>query len=328
MKFTGRTLAASSLAALLLAGCSSATPSSSSTGVTVKVHDAKTLQDALDGAAPGETIVLAEGTYAGTFSASAIATATMPIVVRGTAATVIDAGTKGYGLHLENSAYWRIEDITISGGEKGIVLDRTVHSVLSGLHITGTGTEAVHLRTESSDNTVTGLTVDHTGLSKAFFGEGIYVGSATENWCQYTACEPDHSDRNRLVGNTFGTGITAQNIDIKEGTTGGLIQGNHFSGVGSTESNAWLQVKGNDWRVTGNTGSVSRDAGFQVLNLVPGWGQRNTFEDNNLTGPARGYAIWIQDGAQDNVVGCSNVQRGFRAGMSNHECSGSGRPAG
>ena len=127
MKFTGRAFAASSLAALLLAGCSSATPSSSSTGVTIKVHDAKTLQDALDGAAPGETIVLAEGTYAGTFSASAIATATMPIVVRGTAATVIDAGTKGYGLHLENSAYWRIEDITISGGEKGIVLDRTVH---------------------------------------------------------------------------------------------------------------------------------------------------------------------------------------------------------
>ncbi len=328
MKFTGRTLAASSLAALLLAGCSSATPSSSSTGVTVKVHDAKTLQDALDGAAPGETIVLADGTYAGTFSASAIATATMPIVLRGTAAAVIDAGSKGYGLHLENSAYWRIEDITISGGEKGIVLDRTIHSVLSGLHITGTGTEAVHLRTESSDNTVTGLTVDHTGLSKAFFGEGIYVGSATENWCQYTACEPDHSDRNRLVGNTFGDGITAQNIDIKEGTTGGLVQGNHFSGVGSTESNAWLQVKGNDWRVTGNTGSVSLDAGFQVLNLVPGWGQRNTFEDNNLKGPARGYAIWIQDGAQDNVVGCSNVQRGFRAGMSNHDCSGSGRSAG
>jgi len=328
MKLTGRSpLAVAGVAALLLAGCSSSTPSPSPSS-TVKVHDATTLQDALDGAAPGETIVMADGTYTGNFSASAVGSADRPITLRGGQGAVIDAGKAGYGLHLENSAHWRVEGISVIGGDKGVVLDRTTRSVLSGLHVSGTGTEAVHLRAQSSDNTVTKLTIDHTGLRKAFFGEGIYVGSATENWCQYSSCGPDRSDRNRLVGNTFGAGITAQNIDVKEGTTGGLVQGNHFSGVGSTVSNAWLQVKGNAWRVVGNVGSVSQDAGFQVLALVPGWGQRNTFERNDLTGPARGYAIWIQDGAEDNVLGCSNVQSGFRAGMSNHDCTGSGPSAG
>lgn len=327
MKLTGRNLATTSVAALLLAGCSSASSTPTSQPHTVKVTDATGLQDALDGAAPGETIVLADGTYAGNFSANALATAAKPIVVRGGRGAVIDAGTSGYGLHLENSSWWRIEGLTVKGGEKGIVLDRTVHTVLSDLHVTGTGTEAVHLRTQSSDDTVTGLHIDHTGLRKAFFGEGIYVGSASENWCQYSSCQPDRSDRDRLVDNVFGDGITAQNIDIKEGTTGGLVQGNTFSGVGSTVSNAWLQVKGNDWRVVANTGSVSQDAGFQVLTLVPGWGQHNSFERNDLTGPARGYAIWIQDGAKANVLGCSNVQTGFRAGMSNHDCTGSGPSA-
>ena len=328
MKLTGRTLAASGVAALLLAGCSSSTPTSTTRPTTIRVHDAASLTTALDGAAPGQTIELANGIYAGNFSATAVATADKPIVLRGSNRAVIDAGTAGYGVHLENSAYWRIEGLTIKGGEKGVVLDRTVHSVLSGLTISGTATEAVHLRTQSSDNTVTGLDISNTGLRKAFFGEGIYVGSATENWCQYSSCGPDRSDNNRLLNNTFGAGITAQNIDIKEGTTGGLIEGNHFSGVGSRVSNAWLQVKGNDWRVIANTGAVSQDAGFQVLTLVPGWGQHNSFERNDLTGPARGYAIWIQDGATGNVLGCSNVQSGFRAGMSNHDCTGPGPSAG
>ena len=42
-----------------------------------------------------------------------------------------------------------------------------------------------------------------------------------------TDCEPDRSDRNVVAGNTI-SDTTAESIDIKEGTTGGTVVGQHL----------------------------------------------------------------------------------------------------
>jgi len=66
-----------------------------------------------------------------------------------------------------------------------------------------TPVDSAELDTNSSDNVVRGLTVRQTGLRRAKFGEGIYVGSAESNWCGLTDCGPDRSDRNVVEENTI-----------------------------------------------------------------------------------------------------------------------------
>src|SRR5690606_38506571 len=99
-----------------------------------------------------------------------------------------------------------------------------------GVHVSGA--DRVRLRAGSSDGPVRGNVVRETGLRKPKFGEGIYVGNARSNWCRYCACEPDRSDRNVVEGNDI-AGTTAENVDVKEGTTGGVLRDNKLSGDGA-----------------------------------------------------------------------------------------------
>ena len=91
-----------------------------------------------------------------------------------------------------------------------------------------------------------------------------------------------------MAGNDIAN-TTAENIDIKEGTTGGKIIGNQFNGTGMVESAAtgWINVKGNDWTVQGNTGTDSVKNGYQVHQVYPGWGTGNVFIGNRaqVNGP-------------------------------------------
>ena len=100
--------------------------------------------------------------------------------------------------------------------------------------------------------------VRDTGLLVAFYGEGIYVGTAHKNWCKYSGCQPDASDHDLIIGNDIAN-TTAENIDIKEGTTGGTISGNHLDGTGMVASAAtsWVNVKGNDWTIRTTRGSTA-----------------------------------------------------------------------
>jgi hypothetical protein len=77
--------------------------------------------------------------------------------------------------------------------------------------------------------------VRETGRRKPKFGEGIYVGTARSNWCHISACRPDRSDRNVVEGNDI-AGTTAESVDVKEGTSDGVVRGNRFDGSSMTEA--------------------------------------------------------------------------------------------
>ena len=88
----------------------------------------------------------------------------------------------------------------------------------------------------------------------------------------------DATDYNTFRGNVFGPGLTAENIDAKEFTTGGTILENTFDGSdikGINGAVAWVAVKGNKWTLEGNTGSGSRTdgQGDRVINFVGGQGE-------------------------------------------------------
>ena len=292
-------------------------------GTTV-VSSAAALSVDLASARPGAVIDLAPGVYSGDFVASASGTAGAPITLCGSRAAILrgTSVTSGYTFYLDHASWWRVEGLTVQGGQKGIMADGADHDLLHGLYVHGTGEEAIHLRAFSSDNTVSDTMVRDTGLETAFFGEGIYVGSAHKNWCRYSGCQPDASNGNVLTGNDIAD-TTAENIDVKEGTSGGQITGNTFNGTGMVQSAAtgWINVKGNDWTVRDNTGTDSDKNGYQVHQVYPGWGIGNVFTGNRATVNGPGYGIYVQSKRLETVVACDNVVTAAGSGFSTVACS-------
>jgi hypothetical protein len=289
----------------------------------VDVSDADGLQRALDDARPGQVIRLADGRYEGNFSATVQATAEAPILLCGGRSAVLDGGPidGDYTLHLEGAAYWQVVGFTVSGGQKGVMVDGGVGNRIQGLLVTSMGDEAIHLRAHSTGNTVVGNTVRNTGLRKPKFGEGVYIGTAESNWCDITDCKPDRSDDNLVEGNDI-AGTTAESVDIKEGTTGGVVRGNTFDGSAMDEADSWVDVKGNDWTIEGNTGTSSPEDGFQVHEVVDGWGHGAVFSGNTVQ-DVPGHAVNVAGPRElraSTTVECDNSADGADDGLSNVTC--------
>jgi hypothetical protein len=317
-------------------------------GDEVRVTDPESLRAALAAARPGQTITLADGRYPGRpargndgdepgrYLITTSGTAAAPITLRGSRAAVIDGDGPGggYVLHLVGASHWVLRGFTVSSGSKGIVLDRSSHDVLDDLHVTDIGAEGVHFRDSSSDNTLSTSEVDHTGVKHEGFGEGVYLGSASSNWDRYSGGRPDRSDRNQVLDNHLHD-TAAENIDVKEGTSGGIVRGNTLDGDGTAGQNSadsWIDVKGSDYLVERNHGvhtaapgdpagcARGREArfcsGFEVHTPIEGAGARNTFRGNRLEVNAPGAGIWLQNTAVErgNVVGCDNEVVGAGAG--------------
>jgi hypothetical protein len=301
-------------------------PAACAGGGIVDVADADSLQQALDDAAPGQVIRVADGRYEGNFVATAHASADAPIRLCGSRNAVLDGGDVDgdYTLHLSGASYWHVVGLTVTGGQKGVMVDSGVGNRIEGLLVTSMGDEAIHLRTHSSGNVVVGNTIRDTGLRKPKFGEGIYIGSAENNWCQLTGCEPDRSNGNVIEGNDI-AGTTAESVDIKEGTSDGVLRGNVFDGSAMVEADSWVDVKGNSWTVEDNTGTSSPQDGFQVHEVVDGWGQDTVFSGNTAAVDAAGYAINVAGPRtlrNSTTVDCDNVTDGAASGMSNVACRG------
>jgi hypothetical protein len=290
------------------------------------VSDAAELQAALDDAAPGTAIAVDDGTYDGQFTASTSGTAEQPIWLCGSPNAVLrgPGPDNGVVLHLQQVAHWRLVGFTVRDGQKGVMADGVSASVVQDLTVTEIGDEAVHLRTASTGNVVRGLTISDTGLRREKFGEGIYVGSARSNWCQISGCDPDRSDRNVLIANTI-SDTTAENIDIKEGTTGGVVADNTFDGAGlAGDADSWVDVKGNGWLIQANRGTTAR-SGFEVNDQADGWGTGNTFDLNTADVRGDGYGYELRrptdEAAAGNRVLCTNTATAATEGLTNTTCT-------
>ncbi|WP_158881757.1 right-handed parallel beta-helix repeat-containing protein [Amycolatopsis anabasis] len=289
------------------------------------VRTADELTAALREATPGSVLELADGVYTGQFAISAAGTADQPITLRGSRNAVIDGGgiRKGRTIELTGS-HWRLQGFTIRNGQKGLMALGVTGVEVSGLEIHDIGDEAVHFQHGSSDNVVRDSVIHDTGKRRPGFGEGIYFGSAKSNWPD---SQPDHSDRNKAIGNTLGPNIAAEAIDIKEGTTGGEVRGNTFHGAGQTGENSgesWVNAKGNGYTIADNRGAGAHRSGYKTRTEAEGFGCANTFRGNSgsvapFTAPD-GWAFDVtnngQCGGKPNVVCDDNTVTPGGAGLS------------
>lgn len=291
---------------------------------TVTPLSSAELRTALRKARPGDVIAVEPGVYAGHFTIRAKGTPERPIHLCGPREAVLDgrALNQGYVLHLDGAANWRLSGFTVRNGLKGVMVDGGRSNVLQGLAVEETGDEAVHLRRASVGNVVRGLEIRRTGRVHPRFGEGLYVGTAKSNWCDISACGPDRSDRNQLLSNKI-TLTTAESIDVKEGTSRGVIAGNTFDGRALTgDADSWVDVKGNNWTITENRGEFSPRDGFQTHQILKGWGDHNVFTNNRarMTGGAGGFGFFL-DKPLSNEVACDNEQTAASKGLSNRPCT-------
>lgn len=193
------------------------------TGRVIHVSTTAELKTALQNALPADEIIMADGVYKGKFvvAPTVDGTAAKPIVLRGSRNAVLDAESvnTGYVLYLQ-ADHWIIKGFTIMNGLKGIMADGVHYTVIDSVKVYNIGEEAIHLRKFSSHNTIRQTEISHTGLKTPDYGEGIYIGSAKSNWATYTSGNPDLCDSNNVFDNKIGPQVTAECIDIKEGTTG------------------------------------------------------------------------------------------------------------
>lgn len=293
---------------------------------TVTVSNAKELMAAMAQAKPGTVVKMAPGTYSEQINLVANGTADAPIWVCGPRTAIVNVGSiqDNHGIQITNSSNLVIAGMTVTNSLKGISVIRSNNVTIADTLVDNIGYEGIHLRAFTTDSTVVGNTIRNTGKRDPFYGEGIYIGTSENNWCAQTNCLPDHTDRNNLMDNSISL-TSAQPIEVKEGTSNGVIRNNFIDGSNAlSRADEWVKVKGNDWQIYNNTGSNSSLHGFAVNGSVTGWGLRNIFFGN--TGPvnAAGYGFFIYEqgdrGASGTKVYCSNTVTAAGAGFSNRAC--------
>lgn len=302
------------------------TPPISPTDIIVK--NASELTVALDRAAAGDVIRIKNGIYSGKFKILRSGTISQPIHIIGEGEAILDAGsmTSGYGLEI-NGSHLMISGLHVRNAKKGIVLDGVQNSLMENMKVYNTGEEGIHYRTHSSNNILRNSEIFDIGLKNASYGEGVYIGSAQSNWCTYTDCEIDKSNNNLILNNKIYR-TTAEPMDIKEGTTGNIVQGNTMDGSkiqGVNSADSFMDIKGNEVQILGNTFMMMAPnskvvAGLQTHARVAGWGNNTVFKDNSITVEASGYGIEIDPKTSGSTVSCSNVSVGPKLGLSNIAC--------
>ncbi|WP_179232983.1 discoidin domain-containing protein [Paenibacillus rigui] len=257
---------------------------------TVNCSTASCLQTALTNAQPGDTIVLNAGTtFSGNFVLAANGTAASPITLKSSSATskaILNGGGTGSGYTVYITGdYWVVQDLKVTNAKKGIMLDNANYTLIDGAEVYNIGEEGVHYRDGSSYNKIQNSYVHDTGQVTADYGEGVYVGSDQGKWGTYVKA----TNYNTITNVTIGPNVTAEHVDIKEGSTGTIVENCTFNGTGISGANSadsFIDVKGNNDIIRNNTGyrnnnSIIVDA-FQVHQRVTGWGQNATFTGNTV----------------------------------------------
>lgn len=287
-------------------------------GNEVYVTTSKELITALRYASPGDEIVVAPGEYVGAlgtgsngsglgsawFYSDVDGSAENPITVRCEDMNnkpVLKGSWQGVTGLLISGDYWVISGLEITFAQKGLILDNSNHSIIKECVVHGVLQEGIHLRDGSSYNLIENCSIYDTGTGQAGFGEGIYIGSDNGKWTDFIK----ECDYNIVRSCELGPNIAAEHVDIKEGTTGTIIENCVMHGTGISGQNyadSFIDAKGNSGVIRYNTcyqedNSVIVDA-FQTHQQVDGWGLDNVFIYNT---------IYLTDSAVNIVNGVNNA---------------------
>lgn len=153
---------------------------------TFRCTNTTSLHAALQSVSPGDTILLAPGTYYDADGISGTA-AHFPAIIDGSPDARItlrgedpdnlpvlsgsDAGSRTV-LRVFGD-YWTVQDIAVTNGQKGIIFDNAHYGHILNCRVYSIGYEGIHIRDGSDNCIIEGCIVHDTGIRSKGFGEAI-----------------------------------------------------------------------------------------------------------------------------------------------------------
>jgi hypothetical protein len=239
---------------------------------------------------------------------------------------IINSSYIYFGIVNTNLQYGNGFNLTLAN--KGFYADNCNNITVQNLNIYNIGNEGIHFLNRSSNCNIYNNVVFQTGMgtdpdSKGY-GEGIYIGSASNKWEDNYI--DDTNNINIFNNNLFDT--YAECIDIKEGTHDGLIKGNTFGGKNLNNYNyadSWVNVKGTKWKICNNEGTITyaNGSGMQTQYIETKYpsinsGSYNIFCGNILNCYCDSYAIYINtNNTIGNIVYSNNIASNANNGLTN-----------
>ncbi len=271
----------------------------------------KTIQKAVNVAVAGDTIHLASGTYEQDVLTATAGTASAPITITGPDNAVVKGGGKARIIEV-NHSYIVLQGFTIDGkhgseDKASSYRDKLIYVIstkkgegvtgvkVMGMTLQNAGGECVRLRYFAHQNVVAGNTITDCGIYDFRFrgggknGEGVYIGTAPEQWGDNGAptADADKSNKNLVYNNVIKTNGN-ECVDIKESSSGNEVYGNDCSGQKDPNS-AGLDSRGSgnsfhDNTIHDNVGAGIRFGGDKSTDGTDNDAYDNTITDNKAGG--------------------------------------------
>lgn len=236
--------------------------SSSCFATTFNCYSVSDITNALKSVKAGDEIIIHKGIYnakkinnSAYFFSEINGTSTKPIIIRSAFKNepVILKGDdlqRGTVLRITGD-FWIVKDLSFTNAQKGLVLDTSNNSKIINCNVYKTANEAIHIRDNSNNTLIDKCKIHETGLVNPGFGEGIYIGSDKGSWKKYS-----YKSNNTTITNCeIGPYVSAESIDIKEGTQGTIIKNNKFIGLGISGENSaksFISIKGINNKIFSN----------------------------------------------------------------------------
>ena len=263
----------------------------------VNVTSTSELEGALSNAQAGDKIIIASGTYNGNFELTEGGSQNNPIWIVGEDSNnkpILDGGdfNNGTALHIdgadndnpatEGMGYIYIQDLALTNARAGTFVDKSDYVTIDNLEVYNIGQAGIHIRDGSKYTIIKNSYIHDAGLYNVKFGEGIYLGSDYKKWDDYIDPDTGLAPNNpydpsvfhvQIINNIIGPNITAEHIDLKEGTSYAYIIGNTFNAAGMKDilngGLSYIDFKGSHAECAFNKGD---DAGNEYF--------ENAFEIN------------------------------------------------
>ena len=277
---------------------------------TIRVTNASELDSALSNASAGDKIVIASGTYKGNFKLAKGGSKSKPIWIVGESTSNVpyisgDDINNGTALAIDGEnkggiGYIYIQNLKVTKARTGIAVDQANYVTIDDVEVYKVGQSAIHLRDGSKYSIVKNSYIHDTGLYNVKYGEGVYIGSDYTKWpggssdSEYNP-EVDYA---QILNNKIGPNVTAEHVDVKEGSSHAYIIGNTFDAKGMTDiingGLSFIDFKGNDAECAYNIGDQNNNAyfenAFEINEKSNGWGMDNDIHHNTVTFDDKHYS--------------------------------------
>jgi hypothetical protein len=271
----------------------------------------ETIQQAIDLAQPGETVILSAGIYNQDFITKRSGTKERPITIQGSTDAIIKGNgadrviqifhhhiiLKGFtvdgkfGTQHESESY-RNKLIYVLGQEKN---QGITGLKIQKMNIQNARGECIRLRYFANNNEISYNNISHCGVEDFVFdedgknGEGIYIGTAPEQTDdgKNPTEDPDQSNHNHIHHNNIDTQGN-ECVDIKEGSSRNIVEYNRCTGQ-KDEDSGGLGSRGNNniFRynlIYGNEGAGIRLGGDTEKDGIENEIYYNIIRDNKVAG--------------------------------------------